>query len=229
VAILLFALATLLKFFVFPCMVVVLLFSKNRIQKVFCFVVITLTSCAVFHQFIWNFHASPAGAQNSYGAKIVANYLRKLGFNVPDELGYVLGNFILIVVVLTILRLSNPDRLCLQHVSAPTGGHRNNSPAFFLYISAGLSLLFSYMVTLNVDYRLILLSFVSIAHIRLIRKWSWLDTVFLGASFVSLYFSWVASSWTAVTLIDLQPVGDIALLLSLGVISGRLFHSLKLD
>jgi hypothetical protein len=103
IALTLICITALLKFYTAPVLLIVTFFSKKRFSRIYGLLLMFITGITILFQMIqMPIPPFPIGAQNKFGAMIIANYARKAGVEMNQGQGQVLG-IILLTTVLGIM------------------------------------------------------------------------------------------------------------------------------
>lgn len=221
-ALTLVCITALLKFYTSPILFILYFLVKNKGSKKFGIFLMFTTAATILFQMVYTpIPPFPAGAQNKFGVSIFANYARKAGIEMSQFQGGVLGIFLLfagLAVIYMFYSRTKGETLRLDNIFLIKDE--------FLYwsfiILSGTSLV-CYVTALNVDYRL---TFFALAGISLIQihqvQIKYLTRLFPFIWLSSLWFSFPSAYLSKYIGLDLQPIGDIAMV---GTMSYFIFQS----
>jgi hypothetical protein len=222
IALTLICITALFKFYTAPILLIVTFFSKKRTSQIYGVFLMLITGGAILYQMIqMPIPPFPIGAQNKFGAMIIANYSRKAGVEMNQGQGQILG-IILLIAVLGIIfffyRTSKQTRIqSLENVT-----HQDEFLLLNFLVMATTSVV-CYTYTMNVDYRLV---FVALAGISLLQinqvKITYATSLFPYFWLTSLWLSFPFAYLSKYIGFDLQPIGDVALI---GTISYFIFQA----
>jgi hypothetical protein len=209
------------KFYTAPVLLIAILIVKQRKSKFFGFIVLFITGFIITYQFTVTPPSTFGdGAQNKFGVGIFDNYARKLGLRVSSIQGEIFGFLILFLSLFFIFYFFKKFKVGPTYSAAAlTSGqivHRN----IFL-LMAGASV-FSYLFTLNVDYRLV---YVALAGLSLMQlpyvKVHYVSRIFPYIWLLSIWICFPFQDLKKYFVVDLQPLGDFTLI---GTISYFIFQ-----
>jgi hypothetical protein len=219
--------ASLFKFYTFPVLFVVLLILKRKTSQVYGFLSALSALAIILYQMIRTPLVSfPDGAQNKFGMGILDNYIRKLGIDMSPLQGQVTGLVTLVFVFFAITHCYKKFSISGHvYLTELTKEQKILYVSFVLTASASIA---CYIPALNVDYRL---TFVALSGMALFK----LPQV--RVKFVSSLFPyvWLTSLWVVFPFaglkqyigIDLQPLGDIAMIGTMAYFAFQLVFAIK--
>lgn len=217
VALVLVCISALFKFYTSPLLLILTLLAKKRKKRILGIGLIFLTGSMVIFQMIWTpLPPFPGGAQNKFGAMIIGNYMRKAGVTVTNTVGEILGVLLvlLLVAIFFFLRNSESDLMNSDNQSPSISAKIEFEQLTFL-LMGGTSIV-CYFAALSVDYRLV---FVALAGITLLRleqvKVKFATRLFPLFWLVSLWFTFPFAYLSKYIGSDLQPIGDIAMIVTM--------------
>jgi hypothetical protein len=224
----LICITALLKFYTAPILLIAILLVKRKYSRAYGSLLIFSTVSIILYQLIKTPpKAFPDGAQNKFGSGIYDNYARLAGVPMSKLQGELLGMILLFVILLVII-------FCYQKFNKP-----NESPAFELtsneeafavnfLIMAGTSIV-CYLGALNVDYRL---TFIALAGMSLLRlpqlKVKYISRIFPYFWLLSLWVVFPFADFKKYIGLDLQPLGDIFMIGTIGYFIFQGFYIFRL-
>jgi len=222
IALSLILIASLFKFYTTPILIIVLILVKQKRSKIYSAFSIIVACLVITLQMVINpFPPFPAGAQNKFGSGIFDNYLRKIGIQVSESQGEVLGFVLLALSFLAIVYFHQKFR---QPSTQPTYLSKKEVVLSINFLFMAVASITCYLATLNVDYRL---TFIALSGIALMQ------IPHIKVKFFSGFFPyiWLLSLWVAFPFfllkkyigVDLQPVGDIAMLWTISYLIFQVF------
>ena len=222
IALTLICITALFKFYTAPILLIVTFFSKKRSSRIYGVMLLFVTGSTILYQMIqMPIPPFPIGAQNKFGAMIIANYSRKAGIEMNQTQGQVLG-IVLLIAVLGAMYFFHRTSEQIQKEKLENVTHQDEFLLLNFLVMATTSVV-CYTYTMNVDYRLV---FVALAGVSLLQ----VNQVNVKY-FTSLFpYIWLTSLWLSFPFaylskyigFDLQPIGDIALI---GTISYFIFQA----
>jgi hypothetical protein len=216
----LICITALFKFYTSPLLLILTFLTKEKGSKKYGIFLIIATAATILYQMIHTpIPPFPAGAQNKFGAMIFGNYARKAGVDISQGQGEFLGILlVLIMLVIMFFLHRTTDQRTVQGYSI----HNDFLPLNFLILSGAA--IVCYFTALSVDYRL---TFVALAGIALIQfnqvQIKYMTKLFPYVWLSSLWFSFPFSLLSKYIGLDLQPIGDIAMV---GTMSYFIFQSI---
>ena len=208
-------LTSLFKFYTSPILLLACFFVKRRSSRIYGLFISFLTSIVILYQMIKT-PLTPFidGAQNKFGAQIFDNYARKAGFDLSNFQGEIIGLFTLFLAFFLIIYCYK--KFSLERTSYPT---RSSSRLDILYVNfifmAGTSVIL-YVTALNVDYKLTFIALAGIALSQLPQiRIRYISDVFPYVWLISLWFTFPLASLSKYIHVDLQPVGDLAMVVTM--------------
>jgi len=224
--------ATLLKFYTAPILLIIVMIVRRKSSKVFGSILILFTASAILYQLIKT-PLTPfgmTGAQNKFGSEIFGNYARKAGFQISELQGKFLG-FVLISIVLAIIifyykKIEQNNDNSLIGLVVLTQSERIFTVNFLIMGSASITCFFA---TLNVDYRLTFVALAGMAlfnlpklNVHLISK------IYPYCWFLSLWVVFPFTGFKNYIGVDLQPIGDLFMIPTISYFIFQAYFFIKL-
>lgn len=219
--------ASLLKFYALPVLFLTLLVLKRKTSQVYGFFLALSAVSIILYQMIRTPLVSfPDGAQNKFGMGIMDNYIRVLGFAMSPLQGQVIGMVALVFAFLTIAYCYKKfTSVKFDYLTELTIKQKMLYASFMLMSSASIA---CYIPALNVDYRL---TFVALSGMALFK----LPQVRVKYATSLFPYIWLTSIWIVFPFaglkqyigIDLQPVGDIAMIGTIAYFAFQLVFAIK--
>jgi hypothetical protein len=216
----LICITALLKFYTAPIIVMALFLVKEKRSRTYGISLAFTTFFVIAYQMIINpLPPFPNGAQNKFGSGIFDNYIRKVGIQVSELQGEILG---VILLTLSLFMIFYFHKKSSQISNIPNKLSKKQELFCINFLIMACASITCYLAALNVDYRL---TFVALAGIALLQipqtKVNFISAVFP--------FTWLLSLWLVFPIallkkyigIDLQPIGDIMMI---GTISYFIFQ-----
>ena len=227
----LICLTSFLKFYTAPILFLACFFVKRRNSRIYGFFLSLFTAMGFSYQFAKT-PLTPFvdGAQNKFGAEILDNYARRLGFNLSSFQGELIGLFSLLAVFFFIVFCYKKFKVINVTNFKSLALHSEMLLINFIFM-AGTSVIL-YVTALNVDYKLTFIALAGIALIRLPQiRVKFISNAFPYIWLTSLWFSFPVSSISSQIHLDLQPIGDLAMIITIayfmfqGVLAIKLIHN----
>jgi len=214
-ALILISFSALCKFYTAPVMLLSLLLVQQKKSKITALILLIASSVIISYQFVFTPPSNFGdGAQNKFGASIFDNYARKMGLEVTNFQGNVIGISLLLIVIFVITCLYYQNAVEVTNLHREFSFHRRLHSIIFLIMAS--TSIFCYISVLNVDYRLV---FIALAGISLMQ----ITPIYVR--YISEFFPifWLLSIWivypfqgfTEYTYLDLQPLGDIMMIITM--------------
>jgi len=218
----LICITALFKFYTSPILLILTFFVKRKSSKIYGVFLMITTAVTISYQMINTpIPPFPAGAQNKFGAMIFGNYARKAGVNITQGQGEILGITLILLVLGIIYYLFRKTKSTKNQISAYVSNQNGFMQLNFLVLS-GTSVI-CYFATLSVDYRL---TFVALGGMALLQmdqvRIKYVSNLFPYVWLISLWISFPFSYLSKYIGLDLQPIGDIAMV---GTISYFIFQA----
>jgi hypothetical protein len=227
IAITLIFITALFKFYTAPVLMIFTFFAKKGSSKLYGILLMLIAGMTILYQMIeMPIPPFPIGAQNKFGAMIIANYARKAGVEMNQGQGQVLG-IVLVIAVLGIMYFIHRTSRENKTESLEKLIHQNEFLLLNFLVMATTSIV-CYTYTMNVDYRLV---FVALAGIALLQVGQvhikYFTSLFPYAWLASLWLSFPSAYLSKYISVDLQPVGDIALIVTISYFMFQAFFVFK--
>lgn len=221
-ALMLVCITALFKYYTSPILFILYFLVRNKSSKLFGVFLMFATAALILFQMVYTpIPPFPAGAQNKFGISIFSNYARKAGVEISQLQGGALG-MLLLVTALAIIYLfyyRTKSKTFFLDVNFPV---KDEMSYWSFIILAGTSFV-CYVTALNADYRL---TFFALAGISLIQipqvQIKFVTRLFPFIWLASLWFSFPSAYFSQYIGLDLQPLGDIAMV---GTMSYLIFQS----
>jgi len=225
-ALILICCTALFKFYTAP-IIVMTLFLLKKSSKTYCYILAFVTFLVICYQFFSHPLTSLGrnGAQAKFGLGILDNYLRKAGVQFSDFQGEILGTTLLILSFLAIV-------FCYKKLTItpkPIGSLSKNQELLYInfLIMSGTSVT-CYIFSLNVDYRLTFIALSGLALLQLpYTKVKYISAIFPYFWLLSLWIAFPFNGLKKYIGIDLQPIGDIAMIGTISYFIFQGFHIFK--
>jgi hypothetical protein len=224
----LICITALLKFYTAPILLIAILLVKRNNSRAYGSLLIFSTASIILYQLIRTPpKAFPDGAQNKFGSGIYDNYARSAGVPMSKLQGELLGVILLFVVLLLII-------FCYKKFNKPneslTIKLTSDEEAFSVnFLIMGGTSIVCYLGALNVDYRL---AFVALAGMSLLRlpqlKVKYISRVFPYVWLLSLWLVFPFANFKKYIGLDLQPLGDIFMIGTIGYFIFQGFYIFRL-
>jgi hypothetical protein len=212
------ALLSILKFYTFPCLIIYLFLQRKRCRVLFGVALLLVSFSRIVLSLSRIEGAIPEGGYAQFGAKIIGNYSRGLGFSVSSLVGSLFGYVSLFLITTFLMRnkqLKNRLENCRVEKSDLV------TPGFF----CGVVFLSCYILGLNYDYRLVFLLPFSIWLYKALKLSVLESKVFLLLNFFGIWLSAGFGSylfpenlfWQRYVVNAFQALGDISLWILIGI------------
>lgn len=201
----------LFKFYTSPLLLVLTFLAKRKGTKKYGIFLIITTAATILYQMIHTpIPPFPAGAQNKFGAMIFGNYARKAGVDISQVQGELLGIVLLISGIGVMYFLYSKNKL-LKLLSFTSHSGQNDFLNLNFLVLSGTSVI-CFISALSVDYRL---TFVALGGIALLQidqvRIKYISSLFPYVWLASLWISFPFAFLSKYLSVDLQPIGDIAM------------------
>lgn len=198
-------------------------FKIDRLKSIFATIMIFSTTGVIGYQVIYmGLYPFSDAASNHYGINIWDNYLRKLGFAIPEHLVQLVAIVSLFLVWIYFWFKYSVNFESQGKLNLP------ETTALVLY----LVFIFSYLTTSNVDYRLAFLGVAVVLDYKHFISKGLNNRAILLLIFTSLYLSWQIGYSEIFPGFPAAVLGDMALhlvVIYLGTRSIFLLKRIKLD
>jgi hypothetical protein len=213
----LICLASLFKFYTLPIAFVLLLFLKNKFSVVFGLVTTLTTTFIVLLDLNKIEHSFPSSLSGAFGNQLLGSYFEIAGFDLTRIVRDAIGVILLILVLIILPRIRYLKRIfpiALNHQSPQARLY------FIIEVFFFAAFFCCYFAGISYDYRLIFLQIATFLEIARLYNLGYLT---LGLQLLLLIISWFSFN-----LIYLQPISDVAILLTTGYFC-RLFFLITIE
>jgi hypothetical protein len=215
-SILLIAIASLMKFYSLPIMLLIIYLEKNsKLQKIY-FLILILVTSVIFVDLRY-LESIPWDARNMFGNPVWGEYLEYLingaGHHQNAFVSQVIGFFITVSAILLLLILNNRVEL----LPVVTNSNRTTVYLFLFYF---VSILSCYFSGLSVDYRLVFLfsSYCIFTALHTEKN----KTIQVGLSILV-----VSTFYLSFNVSNLQILGDLAILVVISYMLATMINNGK--
>ena len=192
-------LASLIKFYTLPLLLLALVFKNSLVNRIFgilLFVVGTLVAIHDIRLIGGNF---PRNCGASFGNPVIFVCFREVGVEVPSQIQNIMGFLLFVAIVLLIYYFKYSDGFDLNiRFRFDLKYHEFD----ILYLFTSLTFLFCFFSSVNVDYRLIFLAYPALKETLTCPSEKYRKLFLLPSLILAFWF--VDNSFF------LQPIGDLA-------------------
>jgi hypothetical protein len=168
----------------------------------------------------------PNGAQNKFGAAILGNYARKLGFNVSTFQGEIIGLITLSLALAVIFYCYK--KFGSQNENNSIDGTREIEILCINFILMSGTSIIVFIAALNVDYRLTVIALSGIALFQIPHiKVKYISNLFPYVWLSSIWFAFPLASLSEHLGLDLQPIGDLTMITTIAYLIFQCLFAVK--